>query len=62
MKKSEVYMYGVAMVVASFMIVFLAGCGNTVTGVGKDISHVGKKITAWQDEPSETSTKEVKHD
>ena len=54
-------MYGVAMVAASLMIVFLGGCGNTVTGVGKDISHVGKKITAWQDEPSATSPKEVKH-
>ena len=62
MKKSEVYMYGVAMVAASLMIVFLGGCGNTVTGVGKDISHVGKKITAWQNEPSETSTKKVKDD
>ena len=55
-------MYGVAMVAASLMIVFLAGCGNTVTGVGKDISHVGEKITAWQNEPSETSTKKVKND
>ena len=55
-------MYGVAMVAASLMIVFLGGCGNTVTGVGNDISHVGKKITAWQNEPSETSTKKVKND
>ncbi len=62
MKKSEVYMYGVAMVAASVMIVLLAGCGNTVTGVGQDISHVGKKITTWQNKPSETSAPKVKND
>ena len=50
MKKSEVYIYGVAMVVASFMIVFLAGCGNTISGVGQDIQYVGTKVTAWQNE------------
>ena len=48
MKRSEVYIYGVAMVVASFMIVFLGGCGNTISGVGKDITQVGDKVTAWQ--------------
>ena len=48
MKKSEVYTYGVAMVAASFMIVFLGGCGNTISGVGKDITQVGDKVTAWQ--------------
>ena len=54
MKKSEVYLYGVAMVVASFMIVFLGGCGNTISGVGKDITQVGDKVTAWQnEEPTE---------
>ena len=50
MKRSEVYIYGVAMVVASFMIVFLGGCGNTISGVGKDITKVGDKVTAWQNE------------
>ena len=50
MKKSEVYTYGVAMVAASFMIVFLGGCGNTISGVGKDITQVGDKVTAWQNE------------
>ena len=48
MKKSEVYTYGVAMVAASFMIVFLGGCGNTITGMSKDITDVGVKVTAWQ--------------
>ena len=38
------------MVVASFMIVFLGGCGNTISGVGKDITQVGDKVTAWQHE------------
>ena len=50
MKRSEVYIYGVAMVVGSFMIVFLSGCGNTISGVGKDITQVGDKVTAWQNE------------
>ena len=50
MKRSEVYIYGVAMVVASFMIVFLSGCGNPISGVGKDITQVGDKVTAWQNE------------
>ncbi len=52
MKKSEVYIYGVAMVAASFMIVFLAGCGNTISGVGQDIQYVGTKVTTWQNEKS----------
>ena len=52
MKKSEVYIYGVAMVAASFMIVFLAGCGNTISGIGKDITQVGDKVTVWQNEKS----------
>ena len=52
MKRSEVYIYGVAMVAASFMIVFLAGCGNTISGVGRDIQYVGTKVTTWQNEKS----------
>ena len=31
----------------------LAGCGNTITGLGKDISTVGDKVTKWQNTPSE---------
>ena len=38
------------MVVASLMIVFLGGCGNTISGVGQDIQYVGTKVTAWQNE------------
>jgi len=60
MKKSEVYIYGVAMVAASFMIVFLAGCGNTISGVGQDIQDVGTKVTAWQNEKSEEKIVEKK--
>ena len=52
MKRSEVYIYGVAMVVASFMIVFLGGCGNTISGVGQDIQYVGTKVTTWQNKKS----------
>ena len=47
------------MVVASFMIVFLGGCGNTISGVGKDITQVGDKVTAWQNEkPTEKVVEE----
>ena len=52
MKRSEVFIYGVSMVVASLMIVFLGGCGNTISGVGKDITQVGDKVAAWQNEKS----------
>ena len=30
----------------------LSGCGNTITGLGKDISTVGEKVTVWQNTPS----------
>ena len=30
----------------------LFGCGNTITGLGKDISTVGEKVTVWQNTPS----------
>jgi predicted small secreted protein len=59
MKKSEVYIYGVAMVAASFMIVFLAGCGNTISGVGQDIQYVGTKVTTWQNEKSKEKVVET---
>ena len=48
------------MVVASFMIVFLGGCGNTISGVGKDIEDVGDKITIWQNKSSEKKEKKEK--
>ncbi len=36
------------------LILGLSACGNTITGVGKDISDVGTKMTVWQNEkPSE---------
>ena len=28
--------------------VALSACGNTISGVGKDISDVGAKVTKWQ--------------
>ena len=34
----------------AFLVGVLSGCGNTITGVGKDISDVGTKVTAWQNE------------
>tara|TARA_Y100001963_G_C6647348_1_gene383955 strand:- start:7 stop:207 length:201 start_codon:yes stop_codon:yes gene_type:complete len=31
----------------------LGACGNTISGVGKDISDVGSKVTAWQNSKDE---------
>ena len=36
----------------SAMIV-LSGCGNTISGIGKDITTVGTKVSEWQKEKSE---------
>ena len=36
--------------VSLLYMLFVAGCGNTISGVGKDISDVGKKVTKWQNE------------
>ena len=30
----------------------LAGCGNTISGIGKDITSVGAKVTDWQNKKS----------
>ena len=46
--RSYIIIFGMA-----FLISFLSGCGNTITGVGKDISDVGTKVTAWQNEKLE---------
>ena len=48
------------MVVASLMIVFLGGCGNTISGVGQDIQYVGTKVTAWQNEKPKEKVVEEK--
>ena len=36
----------------------LSGCGNTINGLGKDISTVGEKVTVWQNTPSTPSKEE----
>ena len=33
-----------------FLVTVLSGCGNTITGFGKDISDVGTKVIGWQNE------------
>tara|TARA_Y100001951_G_C11217871_1_gene226917 strand:+ start:31 stop:207 length:177 start_codon:yes stop_codon:yes gene_type:complete len=30
----------------------IAGCGNTITGIGKDFTDVGGKVTKWQNTPA----------
>mgnify|MGYP004213114741 FL=1 len=40
------------MVLIMFLVLFLGACGNTITGLGKDISYAGEKVTEWQTKPS----------
>ena len=44
--------YGTRTIMKFLMIAFFAlsvsACGNTISGVGKDISDVGAKVTEWQ--------------
>ena len=46
--RSYIVIFGMA-----FLIGVLSGCGNTITGVGKDISDVGYKVTEWQNSKDE---------
>ena len=32
----------------AFFALSVSACGNTISGVGKDISDVGAKVTEWQ--------------
>ena len=29
-------------------VIVLSGCGNTISGIGKDITTVGTKVSEWQ--------------
>tara|TARA_B100000424_G_scaffold177501_1_gene137142 strand:+ start:1148 stop:1288 length:141 start_codon:yes stop_codon:yes gene_type:complete len=33
----------------------LTACGNTISGIGKDISDVGNKVTKWQNSDDKKS-------
>ena len=46
------------MVLIMFLVLFLGACGNTITGLGKDISYAGEKVTEWQTELSEEKKKD----
>ncbi len=46
--------------VVVLMMLGLAGCGNTISGIGSDITSVGKKVTDWQNSKSESPKTEVK--
>jgi len=43
------------------LLLGLTACGNTISGIGSDITSVGKKVTDWQDSkmksPSEKGDK-----
>ena len=34
-------------------MIALSGCGNTISGIGKDITTVGTKVSEWQNKKSE---------
>ena len=34
-------------------VIVLSGCGNTISGIGKDITTVGTKVSEWQNKKSE---------
>ena len=50
------------MIIVMVLALGLAGCGNTITGLGKDISTVGDKVTKWQNTPSKEEEVDVKKD
>ena len=37
----------------AFFALSVSACGNTISGVGKDISDVGAKVTEWQNAKGE---------
>ena len=38
-------------------MIVLSGCGNTISGIGKDVSDVGAKVTKWQNDTSKPKEK-----
>lgn len=38
----------------AFFALAVSACGNTISGVGKDISDVGAKVTEWQNSKGDT--------
>jgi|TARA_B100001971_G_C18178606_1_gene531378 predicted small secreted protein len=49
-------------IMVAVLALALSGCGNTITGFGKDISTVGEKVTKWQNTPSEKEEVNVSKD
>ena len=45
-----------------FLALGMAGCGNTITGIGKDITDVGEKVSKWQNDPVEEDVVVVEKD
>ncbi len=38
----------------TILVIGLSACGNTITGIGEDITSVGNKVTTWQESKSES--------
>ncbi len=45
--------------IALMVAITLTGCGNTITGFGKDISTVGVAVTNWQETIGEDDAKVI---
>ena len=56
MKKSEKFQWFVGIAIIAAMIA-LSGCGNTISGIGKDVSDVGAKVPKWQNDTSKPKEK-----
>ena len=53
------FFFGVVLVL---FVLALAGCGNTISGVGQDIKDVGSKVTVWQNTSSKKEEVGVEKD
>ena len=40
-------------IVIMILALGVSACGNTISGIGKDITTVGTKVSEWQKEKSE---------
>tara|TARA_Y100000310_G_scaffold76257_1_gene72714 strand:- start:15113 stop:15349 length:237 start_codon:yes stop_codon:yes gene_type:complete len=50
----RVMIFSIVMILSIFLFFTLIGCGNTIGGVGRDISYIGNGIKNWQDSYNQT--------
>lgn len=52
--------FGVLLIVIFLVTMMVTGCGNTISGIGKDIQDGGKKMIDWQNRPDTADEKTTK--